>query len=293
MAAGLGLGLITVLCMVLAVGTHPFVRKVTNTYWFWLVYGIIMLTLIIVFRWGLDIRDLINYLCYHTPSPIGVDLGTMWSKALLLDMCPMTAIVIHAAIIVDPTRRGAKLFAPMATFGGMVTIFGQIILNGDPASAWTFQYIFVGVDANRAYFLIHFLNIITGLLVLLNVTKFNAKTYSLEYIVDALYFVYIGLAVYISDGVIYQNTTGVLIYDWSPAGEYHSVAKVLNCSPALTMLFGYTACIIAINIFVGLQVLFQKAKAYQIPNVHNKEWYKGLNGWYKLEPYKCKCLRRI
>ena len=219
MSAGISLGLFTILIVLLSIGVHPFTRKVTNTYWFWLAYGIFVLTMIIVYRWGPDIRDLINYLKAGTPSPIiGDNLGLMWSKALMLDMCPMTAVTIHFALIVDPSRKGAKAIAPMAIFGGIITIFGQIMAGADPTAEWSYQYLFPGIAANRAYFLIHFFNIVSGVLVLLNTTKFSVKTYSGEYIINAGFFLYVAICIYASHGVITDHVTGLLIKDWTESG---------------------------------------------------------------------------
>ena len=281
MNAGAGLGLLTLAIIVLSIGVHPFTRKVTNTYWFWLAYGIAMITLVIVYRWGLDIRDFINAVKDGTTSE---NFGIKWSKAFLLDMCPMCAVALHAVVIVDPTRKSAKLVAPMAIFGGVITIFGWIIFGGDNPE-WTYEYIFIVKGPNRAFFLIHFINLVSGVLVLLNTPKFNFKTFSLEFIVNAGFFMYVAIIILISNGEVKQNVTGILIYDWSHNGEYHTFAEVLNCPPVLGMLFGYSACIAAVTLFSGTQVLLQKAKPYQISNEHNKDWYKGLKGWYKIEPY--------
>ena len=274
MSAGIGLGLFSILIVLLTIGVHPFTRKVTNTYWFWLTYGIFVFILIVVYRWGLDIHDLINS---------DKQTGILWSKALLLDMCPMTAVAIHIAVIVDPTRKSARAIAPMAIFGGMITIFGQIMAGTDNAS-WTYEYIFVGDGSNRAYFLIHFFNLVTGVLVLLNTPKFSIKTYCIEYFINAFYFMYVAIAIIASHGVIYCNVTGLLIYDWA-IGEYHGVVNALNCSPPLAMIVGYFACILAVNAIIGIQVLLQKTKTYKISSLHNKNWYKYLNGWYHLNPY--------
>ena len=285
MSAGISLGLFTILIMLLAIGVHPFTRRVTNTYWFWLAYGIFVFVLITVYRWGPDISDLLNS---------NKAVGILWSKALLLDMCPMTAVAIHIAVIVDPTRKGAKAIAPMAIFGGMITIFGQVMTGSSEGAEWSYKYLFEGIAPNRAYFLIHFFNLITGVLVLLNTTKFSIKTYSGEYIVNAGYFMYVAICIYASHGVIDCNVTGLLIKDWDAGGEYAMVAQVLNCSPVVAMIVGYTACILAVNAIIGVQVLVQKAKPYQISNKHNKNWYKGLNGWYHLVPYsKNKYLRVV
>ena len=283
-AAGITLAIFTFAIMILAIGVHPFTRKVTNTYWFWLAYGIFVSTMVIVYRWGPDIYDLVNFLKNGVPSPIvGNNEGMMLSKALLLDMCPATAVAINLLVIVDPSRKTAKAVAPMAIFGGLITIFGQI--TTDAAAEWSYEYLFVGIGANRSYFLIHFFNIITGLLVLLNTTRFTIKTYSGEYLINAFYFLYVGMAIVFSNGVITDHVTGLLIADWKSGGEYNMVAQALNCSPVVAMIVGYTACILAVNAIIGVQVLVQKAKPYKIPNKHNRDWYKKLNGWYHLEPY--------
>ena len=294
MSANITLGIFTIAIMILTIGVHPFTRKATNTYWFWLAYGIFTLTLIIVYRWGLDIRDLANYLNKGTLSPIGADEGLMWSKALLLDMCPATAVAISIAIVVDPTRKGARAIAPMAIFGGMITVFGQIMLGNDGAE-WSYEYLFVGFGANRAYFLIHFFNIITGILVLLNTPRFTLNTYCGEYLLNAFYFLYVAIVVYAFDGVIYCNVTGILIYDWTSIGEYSVVADTLNCSPEVAMVVGYAACILAVNAIIGLNVAFQRCfEPYKVKNKHSKKWYKGLNGWYELKPYsKNKHLKNV
>jgi hypothetical protein len=56
----------------------------------------------------------------------GNDSGIGTSRGLLLDICPFCAFAICVSIITDPTRKLAKIIAPFALFGGLITILGGI-----------------------------------------------------------------------------------------------------------------------------------------------------------------------
>jgi hypothetical protein len=61
---------------------------------------------------------------WSASRPINDDI--IVSRGLLLDICPFCAFVISIAVIIDPTRKIAKIIAPFALFGGLITILGGI-----------------------------------------------------------------------------------------------------------------------------------------------------------------------
>jgi hypothetical protein len=90
-----------------------------------------------------------------------------------LDLCPFCGFTICLSVVLDPTRKIAKIIAPFAIFGGLITLIGGL---GDDYSAYganvsPAHYIFFGDAQNPLYFLLHYINVAIGFLVLVSVPK--------------------------------------------------------------------------------------------------------------------------
>jgi hypothetical protein len=59
---------------------------------------------------------------------------TVVSKGMLLDLCPFVAIAMPVLMIVDPSRKLLTIIAPYAIFGGMITLFGELIFTDEDPS---------------------------------------------------------------------------------------------------------------------------------------------------------------
>jgi hypothetical protein len=73
--------------------------------------------------------------------------------------------------MIDPTRKFAKIIAPFALFGGLITILGGIGDEFQDSDVSVWRYIFVGDSLNPMYFMMHYINVLVGALVLVSVPK--------------------------------------------------------------------------------------------------------------------------
>jgi hypothetical protein len=76
------------------------------------------------------------------------------------------------AIIVDPTRKIAKAIAPFGIFNCLITILGGI---GQDDPQLTASYIFLGNSENPMYFMMHYLMLLVGTLVLVSAPRVSLK----------------------------------------------------------------------------------------------------------------------
>jgi hypothetical protein len=88
-------------------------------------------------------------------------------------MCPFCGLAICLAVVVDPSRKIAKIIAPFAIFGGLITLIGGMSgeYNEYGTSVSPIHYIFLGDAENPLFFLLHYINIAVGVLVLVSVPK--------------------------------------------------------------------------------------------------------------------------
>ena len=274
--AGILLTTLTYILILIAILTFPLVKKITNSYLFWFFYSATMLALVLVFRFYLDFKDASN------AFKIGISQsdGLILSKSFLLDFCPATCLLISFLPIVDPTRKSAQVIAPIAVFGGLITLTFEILMDSN--AAFTFEYIFQGVGSNRAYFLIHFINAMTGTLVLLNTPKTNFKTFIWTNVFAICYYLYVFIIVKIFDGIIIDHTSGLLPDDWN-GGEYWRVAELLKVSYPWCMIISLTLAYFVIVGILFSPKLLQKNKHWIVPNVKS---YTPLWGYYNIEIVK-------
>ncbi|MGL5205507.1 MAG: DUF5378 family protein [Metamycoplasmataceae bacterium] len=151
------------------------------------------------------------------------------SKAFLLDLCPFSALLMSMLFTFDRDRVVLKAAAPYAFFGGVVSIFGQIINEGVGSANNNFYLVTNGWDftfGNEGYFLMHYFLIVFSLIILM-----NSKGYGLYGMIGTVvyiltYFTYVIIIVNIFD--VKQNATGLVPGDWSPTGQYATVSKIFG-----------------------------------------------------------------
>jgi len=83
-------------------------------------------------------------------------------------MCPATIFLVCIFLIIDPSRKIAGVIAPFCLFGGLITILGGVATGDNGNAKLTAEYIFLGVDPNKMYFMMHFMLIMVGTAVMLN-----------------------------------------------------------------------------------------------------------------------------
>ena len=226
----------------------------------------------------------------------------------MLDVCPMSCFVIHLGCIFARKRPFTRIIAPVCLFGAILTMAGGLT---DPEyhAEWSWYFIFVGFDMEKGYFIVHFMNIMTSTWVLLNTSKASVKKLPYTVVAMSIFFAYVGLCIGISHSItpnpgpddhnnlwIYQNVAGVLLYDWTLAGEFRAVLEVLgpeNVPVSASMYIGYLVFTAVIMLFCFAQDLFQLSKVWYIPDKYKpkKKWL--LHGVYELAPIRKKHVVRV
>ena len=146
---GLILTILTAILLVSIVICNKWTRKVTNCYFFWLAIAALSLGWLLANRF---VPDWIKYITNKEHDDITI------SRAFLLDACPFSALAMCVSLIVDPSRKMARLFSPLAIIGGSITIvslsFDQTI--GAEMSA---EFIFYGFYPNKCYYALYSIGI--------------------------------------------------------------------------------------------------------------------------------------
>ncbi|MDR3257884.1 MAG: DUF5378 domain-containing protein [Mycoplasmataceae bacterium] len=258
------LDIITVLSVVLIIAVGPYIKKVTNNWFFWIILGGVLMSYLIVCRF---------YPYGWSPD---YDGGIPESRKYLLDICPFCALAICVAVVIDPTRKLAKIIAPFALFGGLITILGGI---GQDSPELTWQYIFIGNDVNPMYFMMHWINVVMGILVLVSVPKMRWADWIYCNLFAGCYYSYV--AIMMTAFNLQQNVSGLCIFDWS-YGEYSGVSEFFGVGPGAAAAIGFSLSYVCISLIIFLQNRVQLLKRYRWYDMFDElDWFKG---WYQLRP---------
>lgn len=281
--ATIGLIIITILSVGVIVVIGPYIRKITNCWYFWIYIGILFLIYVIICRFGSDWHNLNQYFKNKVTTDLPPDI--IISKGLLLDICPFVCVSLLIAIICDPTRRFAQIIAPFGLFGGLITICG---LNSNDDPSFNMHWIFEGEHPNELYFMMHYIMVIVSTLVLASTPRFktfsffkkqkiwqkiniNHWFFSLAFAI----FYYSYVAICMTQLNVSQNVSGLNMNDWD-GGEYSGVAQVFNCSPQVAAAIGFSLSIIVISLLIFAFGTLQETKKYHL----NMDWNKK-NWWYE------------
>ncbi|MCQ3908663.1 MAG: DUF5378 domain-containing protein [Mycoplasmoidaceae bacterium] len=85
------------------------------------------------------------------------DLHERISRAFMLDACPCFFALLMISLIADPSRRMARIFAPIALIGG-ITALGTIITQNniwEENAVFSAKYFFLGLGKERCFFIMH------------------------------------------------------------------------------------------------------------------------------------------
>ncbi len=225
----------------------------------WQIVGIFFLSYLIYFRFFNDWVKLINYATNLDWSKIKTpdyNHSTIFSSALLLDMCPFMAIVLSLLFIFDYKGKISSFFAPYCIFGGVLTV--NFVRFSEPNIPFNLHYFFVGTTINPLYFFMHWYLMVFGILAFRR--NKNPNYFDLVYLhlIAILYFSYV--LIISSDFKVSYNITGIREYDWNPGGEYEGVSMIFNnkVSYPWIMIIGFTfVWFIIVSMWI-LRVLYTK-----------------------------------
>ncbi len=267
--AGLGLSIIVLIFVAGQVIAHRWIRKVTNTYFFWLAVGILCFAWLVGFRFADAWKTLHEQLARPDFNPAYYDDAYYLSKAVLLDVCPFIGLVFPFSLIVDPTRTVSRALAPLALITGVFTILCDIPTNEE--AVITATYIFIGTPANPCYFIMHTLNLVLAVGVLLNTPRYGWKGYLIAVGSAILYYSYVGIMIGATG--IKWFVSGLSLNDWS-LGEYSKVAQFLHCSPLVAACVGLPAMFCIASGGVALNDYVFKKGWWTFGNAKGNKWYK-------------------
>ncbi len=204
------------------------------------------------------------------------------SKVLLLDMCPLMAVLMPLSIIFSKKKVFAKVIAPITIIGAVVTIFGSCIWDNVSPSHFA-KYLFVGDDNNRAYFMMHFLSMFLAVWVIMETNKYSFKNMIQTFGFYCLWLIYICLTSHYLK--IDWNVTGFVPNDWfDPLGEYHNMYLLWKLPFKYIVIFWY-AIGFACNILIihiknrslarakrkdAKRVEFQKRNDYSLATIYHE-----------------------
>jgi len=193
------------------------------------------------------------------------------SKGLLLDLCPFVAFFLPVTLIIDPTRKLATTLAYYGIFGGMITFFGEFLVNDvDPTTNphWNAHWIFMGDSPNSMYFAMHAVMLIVSPWVLLNSKRNFIKDYSKCSVFILWYFFYVSLCA--TKFSVARNATGMVEGDWEIGGEYNGVTSFIKLSfPWVAVVSFLLVAVLITGYIIGYHFL-QRCKKYQVeePNLN-------------------------
>lgn len=270
--AGICLGIV-----ILMIFCNKFIRKVTNSYFFWLVISAFFFIWLIYFRFAEEWSTYWSAVANHTiTDPTTYGQSILISKGLILDTCPFAALAILLALILDPSRKVARAIAPMALIGGALIVFFQLPFDnsGTIMTRLDAQFIFIGDGGNKCYFLFHAINLLFAVGVLLNTPRGGWKGYCLSCGICFGYYIYVAICMVVTG--CSWNVAGLNLNDWSPSGEYYVVARVLNLPPLPTACIGFVTLFAIFSLINYLNDYPFKRWIWKYGNKYHK-WYCWYN----------------
>lgn len=250
--------------------------KLFYKYYFWLPIGCLLLIYFLLVRWIPDLNNLI----VNSSKNISIQQhSVLWSKVLLLDMCPLSYVLLSISLIFDKSRTTTKILCPITIIGGCITIFSFLV--NPPEDIHTvsqIRYFFLGTETNRIYFMMHFLMVLFGLGLYLNTKTFTKYSLVGELLFLVFFIVYVEIIVHCID--IQSNASGMVQGDWLRPNNingywYSQYGFVYNLIPILfpgVVIFWYFIIflIILLLLFIKNRFVKNKNKISQI----NSYWHQ-------------------
>lgn len=277
MSAGISLTIFTWLTMLVVVCIHPLIRRVTNSYLFWLIYGSICLALFVACRWFWDWNIFVN----DAPTSQQDNI----SRVFCLDVCPFLFLFEHVCLLCSPSRKIPQYCAGLGLLGGLLIISSRV--TTDPNAAWSFQYLFLGVnDDFYGFFLTHYLLVLTSTLILCSTPINLFKTVIYQTAIFCIHFIHIALVLIIFYDKVQTNCTGLLKYDWEEGGQFYRVIQLLKINWIACECLGIVVCLCVSGLLVTGIFFIQKIKYWQIPD-------KKDNNFFFFSYYELKSLKEL
>lgn len=268
MQLGTILLIVTILSCILIIFLTPFVKKIASKRGFWIGVGLFVFVYVFFGRQIQYLDPDLNKNLININDSYSTSLQL--SRLLLLDLCPFFAIFGPISLMFK-NKTWAKVMAPFGIFGAAVTIFGQIIYEANdvlPTQVW--DYVFVGIGNNQLYFMMHYLSINLGMMILCWIKNWKWKDFLYCHGFALFYFSYVLIIVAVVPE-IKSNTTGIIKWDWLPGGEYEGVSKFLNIKTwPEVMIVGYVLSYISIFIIFLLRYYSTKLILITKPIIINK-----------------------
>lgn len=286
---GLTLSILTFLIIIGMLLFHYFiVRKfnkvylIFHSYIYWAIIGSLSLAYFLFARWIPYIQE---YFTFDFSSNNNIyTYSVTISRVFLLDLCPAVAFLLPFVLIVDKTKTLAKIISPYAIIGSIVTIYSTVLTTSDNVNI--IEYIFIGDNENRMFFMMHFISLILAIGVMLISRNYTSWSTFGSFLFIAFYIAYVTIFVDLKN-VLY-NTTGVSKFDWyddvyGNFSEYGIVYDIFKIPfPIIKWLMYFFAVIV--KLFMIL-----------IKNVTTKDINKIISfekRWYTKIPYLNKiCLK--
>ncbi|VEU75448.1 Uncharacterised protein [Mycoplasmopsis maculosa] len=178
-----------------------------------ILIGIFMLAYFSILRWVPNIKDFINN---ENPSSISI------SRTFLLDLCPAMFVALSLVLVFDFKNKLLPYFSVAAFICGFITYIFVPITESyvvkDSSSLLDYKYLFIGTDANKMYFMMHYQLMLFGFIYFILTPKFKLITL---FNISTGLFIYMLYVIFISRLYnVTQNATGLVEFDWSEYGEY-------------------------------------------------------------------------
>lgn len=203
---------------------NKWIRKVTNTYWFWLALGLFYLIYCICISWRYYWNQM-SITVIQWGTPLDRETSRVLSWGLMLNICPFLNFAIPVALIADPTRKAARAIAPFGIVASFFVLFFDIIINGGARLTWT--YIFIGSNEQPdLYYFGHAMNFWLAFGILLNTPKIGWKGLMGTYGFVAGFYLYV-IIVCLATGCQYY-CSGVTLNDFISGGTYNFFEKVFK-----------------------------------------------------------------
>jgi hypothetical protein len=131
------------------------------------------------------------------------------------------------------------------------------------------------------YFMMHYINILLGSLVLLSTPKIRIKQYLYTNLFAVIYYGYVLICVYAMD--VHRNVSGLQPSDWQIGGEYNGVMQILGLPDRLWYLGAIIGLCISYGIIVLIMCgfsLLQRVRKYRWYRIRSYTWLS--KGYYDL-----------
>lgn len=269
--AGFGLTLIALALVGIELFVNRYIRKVTNTYWFWLSVGALYLIYCVSISWVWHWKSLAT-----AEIPWGTQLTPaqcyLVSYAFLLNICPFVNFAFCATLIADPTRKAARCVAPLAIVGSFfVLVFDIVMTDG---AVWTWQYIFIGQwDRPTLHYSGHVVNLLIAIGVLMNTPKFGWKGTVAQFGFIAGFYIYVAIVAYSTGCQMYVS--GVTARDFID-GQYDFFNRVFPNLPYLSMAIFFIGLF---GLLLGVCILSDVCKRgwFAYGDKQSDVWWKYYN----------------